>query len=237
MEKNIEVIAMVSDPRKIEAMKNKPGIFEITMTRSGSAAVTLFSENGIRYEVPPLLCNESFRIRADEGKSPEGIVSIICSVNGFPIRPFWIKTRKNQRDADQYVDARFSLDREFCFVTVNKLGLLVVTKVSMEDRLGYIEVKVRELFSTVLKRNGGKFLFSENMFPSRSPLACFGDPVKAAIRKANSSDGGGPLYCKQDDPAEVVRKGTASSTLNVLRAGNTIVLRGGMSMVSTQETS
>lgn len=233
----LKVIALVSDQKKIVTMMKKPEIFDLTMMRSGSAIVSLVLRESGKYEVPPLLCNENFRINVNEGKDAEKFVTVVCDTNGMPIRPFWVKGKRNQREIDHDVDVRFSLDREFCFISLNKNCLLIVTKVTMKDYYGYVQLKTQELFSTVLKRNGGKFLFNENIFPVRSPLNCFREPVRVAIKKGNLPDGGGPLYFEQRDPAEVVSKEVGSSTLSVLKTDHTILLHGGVSTVISEQTS
>jgi hypothetical protein len=234
----VEVVARVSDPKKIELMKNKPKDFILRETKSG-AAVYLSSENGIIYDVSPLLCNEQFRMNINEGRSSDGLVTIVCSIDGKPFRPFWMKGGKNQREVDKEVDARFSLRGSVCAITVNRLGLFLIQKFWIENKYEHVEVKTNELFSTVLKRNGGKFIFSENMFGTRSPLYCFKKAVMAAIKKANTPDGGGPLFFSEEHISEEnisVIFHEEGSLMALTQGKKGAVFSAGMTMRSSSES-
>jgi hypothetical protein len=88
------------------------------------------------------------------------------------------------------------------------------------------------IFSTVLKRVRGKFLFNENMFTG-SDRCQFRDAAKAAIYKANSRDGGGAIFFAEKEPSVVfheVQPQDAMASAGEYKA----VLSGGMTMVSSQ---
>ncbi len=230
MTKLVEVVARVSDPKKIEVMKNRPGDFNLWETKNG-AAVYLSSEDGIKYRVYPLLCNEQFQMNVNEGKNSKGFATVVCSLAGFPIKPFWVKGKKNQREIDKEVDARFSLHGSACIITVNNLGLFLIKKIWIEDRYEYVELKTEEIFSTILKRNGGKFSFNENMFGTRKNLSHFKGAAIAAIKKANIPDGGGPIYFIEKEP-EVIFHEEMPPQMALTQSSGRVILSAGMTMRS-----
>ncbi|MFA5208352.1 MAG: hypothetical protein WC428_06945 [Candidatus Paceibacterota bacterium] len=231
----VEVVARLNDPEKIEAMKRNPRDCSLRETKSG-VAVYLPLKNGICYNVPSLLYDEEFRMNISEGRSNDGMVTVVCSIDGKPFRPFWVRGRKNQREDDKEVDARFSLYGSVCVITLNRLGLFIIQKLWVEKKYGRAEVRTKEFFSTVLKRNGGKFIFSEGMFGTKSFLGYFEKATKAAIRKANSFDGGGPMFFLEKDPVVVFHdEMPAGMSLDNRKPGKTVI-SGGMTVRVNSET-
>ena len=230
----VEVVARLNDPEKIEAMKRNPRDCILRETKSG-VAVYLSLKNGICYDVPSLLCNEEFRINVEEGKNSDGLVTIVCSFDGKPLRPFWVKGRRNKRENDKEVDARFSL-RDFIYaITVNRLGLFIIQKIWIESKYGRVELKTKEFFSTVLKRNGGKFIFNEKMLEINSSLVYFKEAAEVAIKKANTSDGGGPMFFLEKEPTVIFHE-EESSIMTLTQDRKGVVFSAGMTMRSGSST-
>lgn len=198
---NAEVVMKICNPKMIRVMEKRPEEFNLREVEGG-VVVYLENKDGM-YSIPPLLCEEKFWVNVNEGKNKDGLVTIVCSLNGGSIRPFWVKGRKNQREIDKEVDVRFSLYKPACLVTVNRRGLLAIYKLSAEDHFTQVEVKYIEIFSSILKVNNGKFFFNEKVLEGKNHLVCFVDAIKAAIKKANSSDGGGPMYFSPKDPVVI----------------------------------
>ena len=225
----IEVIAKVGDPEIIEMMRRKPAYFSLREAKTG-VVVYFPSKDGIKYDVSPVLCNEEFWMNVNEGKDDDGLVTVVCSLDGRLMKPFWVKGKKNQREVDRTIDVRFSLLGSICVVSINKLGLLLIQKIWIEDRYEYAEVKTQELFSIVLKRNGGKFIFSEKMFGTRHHFECFLEAVKAATKKANAPDGAGPTFFVEKEPdIQVIYREEIPQMTITQKAGIT-VLSAGMTM-------
>ena len=197
-----EVIIKAFKSEVIRAMRKRPEEFNLQEIGDG-VVVYLESRDGVFYDIPPLLCEEDFWVNVNEGKDKDGLVTVVCSLSGGPIRPFWIKGRRNQREIDKEVDAKFSLYKPACLVTVNQRGLLAIYKLSAEDHFTQIEVKLLELHASLLKVNKGKFFFDERLLEGRNHLICFVDVIKAAVKKANASDSGGPMYFLGKDPVVI----------------------------------
>lgn len=230
MKKEVEVVAKISDPAIVQEMMNK---FKLQGTVNGAVAY-LPSEDGVKFNVYPCLRkNQEFRMNVNEGKGSDGLARVVCSVNGSPIRPFWVKSKKNQRGIDREIDARFSLYGSglACIITLNKFGLLLIKKIWLENHYEYIEVKNRELFSTVLKGSEGKFIFTENIFGDKQNLNHFKEATAAVVRKANSPDGGGPIYFIEKE-LEVVFHEEMPPQMTFTQIGEKVILSAGMTMRS-----
>lgn len=225
--KRVGVVVMTDDQKKIEAIKNEKDGPIVRTTKNG-AAVYLLSCDGIHYVIPPALRGGEVRMNLTEGKDVDNLVTVVCTPEGEPVRAFWQKGKKNQMAADREIDARFSVQNSACTVTLNSLGLLLIARHSMKVfASGNVEISRNEFFSLVLKKHGGKFVFSPSMFSSSPGKACFKAAICAAIAKANSRDGAGPTYV--EDKSDF-RHGT--ETMTVAKQGDRIVYSGGMTMVS-----
>ncbi|HNY36303.1 MAG TPA: hypothetical protein PLD14_03435 [Candidatus Pacearchaeota archaeon] len=209
-------------------MKKNPDI-NLRETQGGAVAY-LYSKEGIKYDIPLILCGQELRMNISEGKRNDRLVTVVCSTRGEPKKPFWVKSQKNQRDVDKEVDARFSLRGPACVITVNNQGRFSIYDVWIEIRHGHAEVRTEEVFSVFLKRNKGKFIFSESMFGSD----CFKEAAIAAIKKANISDGGGPMFFLEKDPAVIFREEGSPMAFTQDKKG--AVFSAGMTMRSSSQT-
>lgn len=185
----IEVVAIVRDPRKIEFIRGKPMDFDCRETRGG-IVVSLPCIGDRQFAVHPILCNEDLKVNANEGSSG-GLITVICTPDGEKILPFWVKSKRNQRECDRYVDARYSLYGSFCVVMLGKTGILTILKVHLKHYSNCVEVKQQTVFSATLEKSAGKIQLNENLLVGN---ACFIEPVKAAVDKANAPDSGGARY-------------------------------------------
>jgi hypothetical protein len=229
--KRIRVTALIRDPEVIQVLKESKArneSFELYTVRNG-VIMSLIDKDG-RYSPQPYA--GSFHMEMTEGKSEDGVVTVVCDRNGEKMKPYWIKNKHSQRSVDAETDVRFSVRESACIVTIDEVGRFVVSMARIKDHTDYIEIREVEIFSAVVRRNGGKFLFNENMF-SDSDRYQFRNVAKAAIRKANSRDGGGPMFFVEKDPSvafhEVQTQSTMAST-GECKA----VFSGGMTMVSNQ---
>lgn len=203
--KRIGVTTLIRDPEVIQVLKEskvKDKSFELYTVRNG-VIMSLIPDDTGRYFPQPYA--GSFRMEMTEGKSEDGVVTVVCDRNGKKIKPYWVKNDRSQRSIDSDIDARFSVRESACIVTLDKVGRFIVSMARIEDYSDYIEIREVEIFSAVVRRNGGKFLFSENMFAD-SDRYQFEGAAKVAIRKANSRDGGGAKFFIEDEPSVVIHE-------------------------------
>ena len=193
------------------------------------AIVNLEPMEGNKYIVPDLLYGEELKMNVNEGKTNDGFVTVVCATDGGSIRPFWVKGRKNQREIDREVDARFSLHRSAYVVTLNKFGLLVIYRIWINQAFGYVELEAKEVFTVVLNNRNGKLVFTDKIFATKESAAKFDAAIKAAIYKANSPDGGGPTYFTESDPVVIFRQEKPSS-MTIVRNKEKTVLAAGIAM-------
>jgi len=196
----IEVIAMVYGPG-VDSIRERPMDFQCRETKSG-VAVSLPCIGDRKFVLHPDLSRAELRVNVNEGKA-NGFATVVCGTSGEKIRPFWVKSKRNQRNPDKNVDARFSFSRPFCLVTLGSDCLLNILEINLVRHKNFIEVVQKTIFCYVPKRLSGKFIFSENLLKEHSQ---FNDSVKAVIKKANSSDGGGPTFFQEEYPMEVYRR-------------------------------
>lgn len=196
----IEAIAMVYDP-EAASVKRRPMDFQYRETKNG-VAVSLPCIGDRRFALHQDLSKASFRLNVSEGMI-NGLATVVCGTDGEKIKPFWVKPRRNQREADRNVDARFSSPRPFCVLMLGKNCILTILEVSLKRNPNFVEVTQEIIFSGAPKRLGGKFIFTESLL---SDHPAFNDAFRAVIKKANSSDGGGPIFILEDDPEKVYRK-------------------------------
>jgi hypothetical protein len=230
--KRIGVTALISNSEVIEVLqgsKFKDKSFELRPVRGGMIMSLIPDENG-RYSPYPYA--GSFRMEMTEGKSKDGVVTVICGHDGKEIKPYWVKNKHSQRLVDAEIDVRFSVRELACIVTLDKDGRFTVSIARIENHPDYIEIQERKLFSAVMKRIGGKFLLSENMF-ANSDWHKFRDAAKAAICKANYRDGGGPMFFAEDKPLVVFHEVPAKAIVSS-DGECKAVFSGGMTMVGSQ---
>lgn len=222
----IEVVAVVCDPGKIESIRGKPMDFDCRETKGG-IVVSLPCIGDRQFSVHPTLHNEQFKANVNEGKSRDGLVTVICTPDGKRIRPFWVKSKRNQRECDRYVDARYSLYKGFCVMMLGKTGILTGLKVHLEHHSNCVEVKQQTVFSAVLKKSAGKIQFDERLLGNNT---CFIEPVKAAVDKANASDGGGARYFLDKYPDVVFHEEQPSGMTITATSRGGHRLSGGMAI-------
>jgi hypothetical protein len=223
-----EVIMKICDERIIRVMEKRPEEFNLRKVEGG-VIVYLKAVKDSLYEIPPLLCEEEFWVNVNEGKDRNGLVTVVCSLSGGLIKPFWVKGRNNQREIDKEVDVRFSLYKPACLITVNQRGLLAIYKLSVEDHFTQVEVKLLEIHSSILKMNKGKFFFNEKSLEGRKYLLCFLEAIKVAVKKANASDGGGPMYFLPKSPIVIFHEEQSPMAI-AQKGGGKIVLSSGVTI-------
>jgi len=219
-----QVVAKTNDEKKIELSKKD---LNLVVRTSGFGAVISLprSKDGFGFNVPSFLCNEELFININEGKSREGIVTVVCDIDGKPLRPFWIKGGKNQRGVDEGIDARFSLYRPACVVTVSKRGQLGIYRIYLAEFSNYVEVKDLEIYSGLLKWTKGKFFLDKRISEELPYLNCFKEAIKVAIKKADSSNGG-PSYFLEKPPDIIFHEEQPKSMVISKNGEKTVFLAG-----------
>jgi hypothetical protein len=219
-----QVVAKTNNEEKIKLSKKD---LNLVVRTSGFGAVISLpkSKDGFGFDVLSFLRDEELFININEGKNREGLVTVVCDVDGKPLRPFWIKGGKNQRGVDEGIDARFSLYRPACVVTVSKRGQLGIYRIYLEEFSSYVEVKDLEIYSGLLKWTKGKFFLDKRISEELPYLNCFKEAIKVAIKKANSSNGG-PSYFLEKPPDIIFHEEQSESMVLSKKEKTTVFLAG-----------
>jgi len=176
-------------------------------TIKGNIIVYLSPDETGKCDMPAALFGNPVYMNLNEGRSAEGLVTIVSDRYGRKMRPYYVRNKRSQREHGRDIDARFSLKGPVIVITLDKLGLLKGSISWTEDYLDFVQVESKELFTVVLKRKGGKFFFPDRYFVSSELKPCI-PAVKAAIEKANGSEGA--LYYQENDFVETGDSSTKS---------------------------
>jgi hypothetical protein len=213
-------------------IRKNPDRFSFRRTANGDLIVTLPVQSDGRCNIPNILSEQMVWMNLVESRTPDGLVTVVADSYGNPLKPFWVRSKKSQCQQDG-IDVRFSVVEGAAVVTLNKMGLLVLSQVHLERRfdrdetVDYIKVVKKERLSVVLKRNGGKFLFPNPEILRKSSLKGYASVIEAAISKANKSSG--PTYFLEKDLIVVFHETDGSTVVAEQRNGKT-VLSGGVIM-------
>jgi len=231
----MDLVAKIKGTEKVvKFLENNPRDFNVHRTSNDNLIVTLpVGEDG-RCNIPSILFGERVLMNLEEGRTADGLVTVIADSHGNPLWPYWVRNRKSQCQQDG-IDVRFSISGGATLVTVNRLGLLILSSVSLkkffdpDEKTDYIQVRTEERMSAILKRNGGKFLFPSQEFQRRPYLKGYSSVIEAAIAKTNKPNAG-PVYFLEREAAVVFHETDGSTVVMTASDKGTPVFSGGIAI-------